>query len=59
MNKAPVFEPYVQASKKPVGSVSILIGGQGTRDFTLVSEVSEVMGSLISVPYYGENGIRL
>jgi hypothetical protein len=29
----------------PVGSVSILIVGQGTRDFTLISEV---LGSLVS-----------
>ena len=48
VNKAPVLKTNVQASKEPVRSIGVFIGGQGTRNFALVSKVTKVLGSLVS-----------
>ena len=47
VNKAPVLKTNVQASKEPVRSIGVFIGGQGTRNFALVSKVTKVLGSLV------------
>lgn len=48
MDETPILKAYVQSSEVPVRSVGIFIGGQGTRNFALVSKVTEALGSLVT-----------